>query len=57
MGFKRIKEFTESIIDQIKVYESKVKKWSEQSKSYYDSNISCVVLSLDTIFLYRLSFA
>lgn len=26
MGFKRIKEFTESIIDQIKVHESKVKK-------------------------------
>ena len=56
MGFKRIKEFTESIIDQIKVHESKVKKWSEQSKSYYDSNISCVVLSLYTIFYtdYRL---
>lgn len=56
MGFKRIKEFTESIIDQIKVHESKVKKWSEQSKSYYDSNVSCVVLSLDTIFFtdYRL---
>lgn len=52
MGFKRIKEFTESIIDQIKVHESKVKKWSEQSKSYYDSNVSCVVLSLDTIIFY-----
>lgn len=52
MGFKRIKEFTESIIDQIKVHESKVKKWSEQSKSYYDSNASCVVLFLNTIIFY-----
>ena len=49
MGFKRIKEFTENIINQIQVHESKVKKWSEQSKTYYDNNVSCVVLSLDSI--------
>lgn len=49
MGFKRIKEFTESIINQIQVHESKVKNWSEQSKTYYDNNVSCVVLSLDSI--------
>lgn len=56
IGFEKIKTLTESIIGQIKDHESKVQEWSEQSKSYYDSNVSCVVLSLDTIFYtdYRL---
>lgn len=52
MGFERIGELTRYIIDQIKVHESKVKKWSEQSKSYYNSNIGCVLPLLNTIVFY-----
>lgn len=35
---KKIRELTKYIIDQIKVHESKVKKWSEESKCYYYNN-------------------
>lgn len=49
IGFESIRESTKCIIYQIKVHESKVKKWSEQSKSYYNSNIGYVLPLLNTI--------
>lgn len=52
MGFKKIRELTKYIIDQIKVHESKVKKWLEQSKSYYYNNNGCVLPRLNSIVFY-----
>ena len=49
MGFKKIKELTKYIIDQIKVHESKVKKWSEESKGYYYYNNGYALPLLNTI--------